>query len=353
MHWNILSEDNIGKNGLICDKCSRPIHAMDPDAQWASMNPEPDVELPFEGFRLPQLMVPWIEWRDILDKQRKYSRAKFYNEVLGRSYDSGTRPLTQQDLRGNCNNELSMDALPEVKKIIGQIQVCMGIDWGTGESSYTVITLGAYLPFAPDRFTIFYWKRCEGREAEPKEQLSIIRKLVNDYNIRHIGADYGGGHWPNDELLRDYGSNRVHKYQWVGNVKKKISYEPSLGIPRFLCHRTEIMSDYFNALKRGDVFMFPRWPEFKDPFAADHMNIFSEFNDRLRMNVYKHAPGMPDDSAHSAIFCFLCSFFFRKRPDVVLPRKELQRQNEIYDGSVGDVESMDIDPEYTYDNNQS
>jgi hypothetical protein len=142
-----------------------------------------------------------------------------------------------------------------------------------------------------------------------------------------IGADYGGGHWPNDRLVRLFGAEKVKKYQWVGNVKHKIKFDPKLGVPRFLCHRTEVMSDMFNAIKRQDVFLFPRWEEFEDPFAKDFLNIFSEFNERLRMNVYKHAKGCPDDTFHSCLFGFLASFFHRTRPDVILPTKEVDRDH--------------------------
>lgn len=98
----------------------------------------------------------------------------------------------------------------------------IGYQGNTGEGTYTVVTLGGYLPFAPDRYTIFYWHRFEGVESEPRKQLEIIRKLIVDFNVQKIGADYGGGHWPNDELTRDFGADKVKKYQWVGNVKKRV-----------------------------------------------------------------------------------------------------------------------------------
>jgi len=694
-YWNVLEEDNIGKSGLICSKCDNKINAADPSAMWASLNPNPNIEKPFEGFRIPQIMVPWIEWEDILDKQRKYSRPKFFNEVLGLSYDSGVRPLTVTDISDNCNPELSMSHYRRVaEQYSGDTPIFMGIDWGchddqtriltasgfkyfkdltdddqvaqfdedtremsfvtpqvrtvrdwdgellhfqsrsldmmltpthrmltkcqsatqwsveragetvkrggqvyfrgsvrwsadevetwtlpglsssadypgsdartfrmddwleflgyflseggfcmapdatgvrrptclkmsqretinpentakiracmgrlgidyqecpneatgdvnwticgkqfwawvensvgssgstkriprefmnlgprqlrilfdammlgdgsedlregnfngvyystskelcedfqelcirlglratvslhkpaegsrkdryrlswsagddhvfknpsenvehvsykgqvycckvptgfivterngsiayqgnSGENTFTVMSLGGYLPWDPGKFTIFYIHRFEGPESEPRRQLDIIKELVKTFNVAYIGADYGGGHWPNDELLREYGFERVKKYQWVGNVKSKIKYETRLTIPRYLCHRTETMSDIFNAIKRKDVFRFPRWSEFQDPYALDMLNIFSEYNDRIRMNVYKHAPGMPDDSFHSIVFCFLVSFHYRRRPDVVAPTKESEREANQQDE---DKEELDID----------
>lgn len=344
-HWNVLDESNIGREGLICDRCRKPISAVDEAARWAAMNPAALKDERsadglnangFEGYRIPQIMVPWIDWKDILHKQKVYGRSQFHNEVLGRSYDVGVRPLTRADIKENCHPELSMRAWKEVKKY--NVPLFMGVDWaggGSGSNSFTVMTLGGYLPFAPHRFTYFYAHQYTGVESDPEVQIEHIVRAVRFFDVQFVGVDYGGGHWPNDRLVREFGTERVKKYQWVGNVKKKIKYEPQLGIPRFLCHRTEIMSDFFNGIKRRDVFHFPRWEEFDDPYAKDFLNIFSEYNERLRMNVYSHAPGMPDDTAHSAIFCFLASFFYRKRADVILPAKELDREfdldREIYD----------------------
>lgn len=349
-HWNVLSEDNIGPKGLICDKCGNLIDPTDPDAQWAALNPNPKVEKPFEGFRIPQLMVPWIDWEDILDKQRKYSRAKFYNEVLGRSYDSGTRPLTRADMIDNCDSRVRLRNYQKVCTQYGAaVPIFMGIDWGTGEGTYTVVTMGGYMPWDPNVFTFFYYHKFEGVETEPAIQIKMITDLIRFANVQVAGVDYGGGFWPNDELIRTFGAERVKRYQWVGNVRKKIAYDPSLGVPRFLCHRTEIMSDIFNAIKRRNVFRFPDWGDFEDPFGMDFLNIFSEFNERLRMNVYKHAPGMPDDAAHASIYCFLASMFYRKRPDVILPKKEAERQSNLQEYRPEDyayLEEYDDDTDY-------
>jgi hypothetical protein len=281
-YWNILSEANIGKEGLICDRCGSPLNAMHDEAQWASMNPNPRVPNPMEGYRIPQIMVPWVEWDDILSKQLMYTRAKFYNECLGLSYDSGTRPLTRQDILDNCVDEyrLTPQGITESMKRCQSTQNFMGIDWGTGEQTYTLVVVCAY---TGGKFQIVYCRRFEGAESEPLIQLEKIYELVKRWRPELIGCDYGGGFDRNDALIRKFGPTRVFKYQYSTITSGKVKWDA--GLTRFLLNRTEVMSDVFNAIKRRTIFGFPKWEDFDQPYAADMLNIFSEFSSPTRISL--------------------------------------------------------------------
>lgn len=324
-HWNILSEDHIGGESMVCERCRQPITPQDEAAMWVSMNPEirddPSIRQPFEGFHIPQLMVPWITHDELLQKQKTYSRAKFFNEVLGESYDSGSRPLTPADITQNCEASLTMspDYVETLRLTIGDVTpVYAGIDWGSGtDHSYTVISLGAYLP-GTSKFTIFYVYRFEGPEMEPPVQLEKIKEIIHRFKVQKVACDYGGGHWPNDQLMRTFGWQRIMRYQY-SQINEKVRWEDGK-LMRWIVNRTEVMSDIFNAIKRGNVFRFPNWAEFKTPFADDMLNIFSEYNETRRMNEYKKSPAVTDDSFHSILFCFLASFVENPRPDVISPQ---------------------------------
>jgi hypothetical protein len=318
-HWNILSEDHIGLKSLICDKCGQPINAQDEMAQWAALNPDiiKQIPKPYEGYRIPQLMVPWVPYEEIIQNQKTYSRPRFYNEVLGLSYDSGTRPLTRQDVIDNCDDRIRLD--PSYQESVrnflsGAYPVYAGIDWGTGENTYTVLSLGTYMQ--DGRFTIFYIHRFEGRETEPQIQLEEIEKLIVQYRVQLVGCDYGGGFWPNDNLIHKFGWQRVVKYQY-STPSDKVRWDD--GLKRFLVHRTEVMSDIFNAIKRRDVFRFPNWDQFQNPYASDCLTNFSEYSEQLRMNVYKKSPNCTDDAFHSILLCFIVSMIRHPRPDIVSP----------------------------------
>lgn len=317
-HWNVLDESNIGPKYLMCDSCKKAIHPAHEDAQWASLNPNPRVPHPMEGYRVPQLMVPWVAWDDILNKQLTYSRGKFNNEVLGLSYDSGTRPLTRQDVMDNCTSphDLSVQGISAARARASSLgtRIFMGIDWGTGEQTYTTVVIAAYLDA---KFTILYIKRFEGPESEPAVQLVKVKELVTHWRVSYIGTDYGGGFDRNDDLLRTFGPRRVFKYQYSTVTAAKIKWDG--GLARFLLNRTEVMSDVFNAIKRRDVFSFPAWQSFEVPFAQDFLNIFSEYSENRRMNEYKKSRGVTDDSYHALLYAFVVSQLTNPRPDVFSP----------------------------------
>lgn len=312
-YWNILGEKNIGKSGLICERCGKRLDPMHKDAQWASMIKK----APFESYRIPQLMVPWVDWGELLYNYEFYPRAKFYNEVLGISFDSGLRPLTMAQIRACCNESVHMADVDKYVNLSHAQDFFVGIDWGTAEQAYTVVTLGTYIE---NIFRIVYIHRYTGEDAEPPRQLEKIIELCKTFNVRLIGSDYGGGFDRNDTLVRKFGPERVQKFQYIARPKKKVEWDGRL--LRWKVHRTEIMSAVFNAIKRGNVLEFPRWKEFADPHAIDMLNIFSEYNEALRMIQYDHPAGKPDDSLHSILYCFLASMILKPRPDIIAPRRE-------------------------------
>ena len=319
-HWNVLREKNIGKEGLICDKCGESISARHPMAKWASLQPRTDDnkdKVTFEGFRIPQIMVPWVDWTEVLQAQEQYQRAQFYNEKLGMSYDSGTRPINRGQLKACCKPEIRLGDIEHFKRIAQGREVFAGIDWGTGENTYTVISFGAYL--GTGNFTIFWVHRFTGPDVEPDRQLDLISQMLAQLNVQIAGVDYGGGFHPNSTLIGRFGVNKIMKYQYNPRQKKKVYWEPNL--QRWMCHRTEVMSDIFEALKKRQIDL-PNWDEFFQPHGQDILNIFSEYNERLRMIEYKHAPGTTDDAFHSILYCFLASMIKHPRPDIMAPMKE-------------------------------
>jgi hypothetical protein len=202
--------------------------------------------------------------------------------------------------------------------IVTERNGCVAYQGNTGENTFTVLTLGAYL--GSGNFTIFWAHRFTGKELEPPVQLEMICTILTQFNVSICGCDYGGGFDRNDHLIRAFGPNKVLKYQYNSNQKKgKVCYEEELR--RFAVHRTEVMSDVFNALTRKQIDL-PAWDEFYEPYGQDILNIFSEFNRTRRMTDYHHSLGTTDDTFHSILYCFLASMLKYPRPDIIAPMKD-------------------------------
>ncbi len=332
-YWNIITDDsNIGQKGLVCSKCKELINPRDPACHWVSMNPSvfenTNIKTPYEGYHIPQLISPRCDWDKVLQDYHFIPRQQFFNEVLGISFDSGDKPLTRQDMVDNCSKNLSLGpqsinsggmriiGTEELRQVVDGKPIFAGIDWSGGsDKSYTVLNLATYLNHEGHwYFTPFYWRRFEGPDSDPRIQIEKIKEILVNWKVAFIGCDYGGGYWPNDELTRKFGASKVWKYQYA-NPKHKVKWEG--GLKRYLVHRSEVMSDIFNAIKRRDIFLFPRWEEFEDPFADDFLNITSEFNPQRNSIVYQRGRNGTDDSMHSLLYSFLASFNTHPRHDVL------------------------------------
>jgi len=339
-HWNLITDDaNIDPKGLVCSykditgkKCNEIINPRDPACHWVSLNPSvlknENIRNPYEGYHIPQVISPRCDWDKVIQDYHFSPRPQFFNEVLGLSYDSGDKPLTRQDVVDNCAENMSLReesyneggvriyGMNDIMKMVQDKPIYAGIDWSGGsERSYTVLNLASYLQHQGHWFYVpFYWRQFKGPDADPKVQIEKIKEIIAKWKVMFVGCDYGGGYWPNDELTRKFGASRIWKYQY-SNPKIKVKWEP--GLKRFIVHRSEVMSDIFNAIKRRDIFRFPRWDDFEKPFAEDFLNISSEFNPQRNCIMYQKNINGTDDSLHSLLTGFLASFHQHPRHDVL------------------------------------
>lgn len=321
-HWNTLGIKNIGKYGPICDLCGGPLNPEHPLADWVEMNPGAQIE----GFRICRLMVPWFfkdknKWNEILHALARYPVAQFYNEVLALSYDSGAKPLTRGEVVRCCDDNYEVENEDFVAELALQYSLYVGIDWGegTGNGAYTVMTVGGYVR-GDDKFQIVFCKRFTGPLADPVEQLKEIKRLLVKFRFKFAGCDYGYGFFQNKELINVHGAGKIFPFQYVGRAPAKLLYKAALH--RYITFRSLVMADIFQAIKCGTKIRFPRWDQFKDPFADDMLNIRAEPNEQLKMIQYIKIKGRTDDTFHSIVYCFLASMFEHRRPDIMAPIRE-------------------------------
>lgn len=318
-YWNIVGVDNIGKEGLICSSCGKPIYSM--NGQWVrtgmSLGDDPRTSVRIDGFRIPQLIVPTHhtpeKWAAIRHKLKTYSQAKFFNEVLGLAYDIGVKPITKEDLMRCCANKPMMK---QPEPWLRNADVYAGIDWGTGDKAFSVLTIGVIRGVPPIRLIeVLFIKRYEGAEADPKVMINDMASIIMKFGCKRVGADYGFGFGLNDDLATKV---RVpyDRYQYSGNQKVKIAWHKKGR--RFIANRTAIMSYVFKLMKLtaegGRGLRFFNWGEF-ETYSKDILGIYSEYNESLRMLQYGHSPETPDDVFHSISYMALVSMREHPRDD--------------------------------------
>lgn len=317
-HWNVLGPKNLGKHGPICDRCGHLINPEHPYARWVEMNPGAE----FEGYRICRLMVPWywkdpVKWMEILHAYERYPTAQFMNEVMAISYDSGVKPITRAELIRACDDKYD-NSLEQALEIAKSTPCYFGIDWGTGERAYSVLTVSAYCR-DDDALQVIYMRRFDGPYTEPELQLKEIEDLIERFRAKYVGADYGMGFYQNKRLTSRYGPRRIHQFQYAARLPNKVAYSGKLH--RYMVFRTPVMADVFHALKRGKI-RLPSWERIKKPYCSDILSIFSEYSETMKMIKYDKPKGVTDDSFHSLLYSLLASMLHHKRVDIIAPVQE-------------------------------
>ena len=132
----ILDERCLGPTGIICPECQTP---LDPrQGHWVARNP---AAVWGEGFWICHPMVPWLNYDEILDRQRIYDLPKFKNEVLGLPTTLGENVVTREELEACCGKTPMATTLKDVPPQ-GRDRLIAGIDWGGGGTSRTVLVIG-------------------------------------------------------------------------------------------------------------------------------------------------------------------------------------------------------------------
>jgi len=326
---NFLDETNIAPTemymtgklppGPICKYCLKPIYPHI-HGRWVSFKKDQSIQ----GFRIPQLMVPWIcglmaQWEKLLWKRDNYPFGQFYNEVLGLSYDSASKPITRDELALCCADYGLWDPMSLTKHLneAKRYSLCAGVDWGEGNdgseksptgkvrnASYTVLTIGAYI--SQRVWKTFLIKKYMGKEVDPDYVVRDVTRICKTLGVKLIGVDWGHGWGVNNHLVRIMGPKRVVQYQHLPKLKKKMKWD-SIGM-RYHLHRNFMMSELFFDLKQKFV-QFPRWKEF-ETYAKDILGIFTEYNEQRREMKFDHKSSDPDDYFHALLYAKLTSDVF-------------------------------------------
>jgi hypothetical protein len=315
-HWNITSMKNIGLNFLVCERCSAQLHPQDSEnAEWVSARSrkwlnETDPNTRFEGYRIPQVVSPRVEWADVRDKLENYPVAEFMNEIMGLAHDSSDKLLPKEKILPNC---LSGFHLKDGHKFAGRGPAFMGVDWGTGEAaSYTLVTVVMMLG---GKMQYVYFRRFLAHESHIDKLIPEIMKIVKQFNVQLVGSDYGGGYDKNYELVKLLGPQRVITYQYCG--ASLLYFDTKLN--RFMVNRTEIIMRFVYAVYKKTYIRLPSWDSIVDPFMTDLLAVFAEMTRQGTRPIIQKRPGTSDDTLHSMIYAMLALLTVFPNPEILVP----------------------------------
>jgi len=325
-HWVITGPKSIGKKGNICDKCGNLINIQHPDAQWAVVStPNKKIANPTKWFRINQLMVPWLDWGEVLQKVDTYPVGRLKNEVFSMPHSYGTRPIELEVLLDSCvkGRGLGMDDI--VREANTYRAIFMGIDWGSGgDNSKTFVVIGGIKSGAFDVLyarqidagtRIFYGDDDVVPEHDPEYQ--EIERLINLFKPVGIGVDHGMGYKRNAHFVRKYGAERILVMQALSSgYGKKFAFDRNLH--RYKYNEAEVYDVLFGfAHPPNPLYSFPDALVSKEPFFSDILNVVREGGDEGRRVSFTKIMNTTDDGWSALVIFSLTMLVFNPRPDIL------------------------------------
>lgn len=304
----------IGPDGLICAKCGKAIDSVNGFFEHAV----PSYLSTFEAYHIPQVIHPIHyrsknKWSEILRKQKNYSQAQFWNEVLGESCDSAAMPISHSELMAVCSDDDKFNnTIPSAcARAAVAYNLVMGIDWGGGGAdaqSTTVVVVGRSIPNT-DRIEVVYMERFP-TSWTPGEETARVLTLVRSLKPHVIAHDYGGGGNLRETMLVTAGVNpscmAPFTYDFAPRHNIIRLHSAGQGSRRCcLIDKTRSLKVLFGSIKAGKV-TFPHKDKCWD-VLKDFLNVGEERTETPRKSdiilIHRKA-GRTDDALHAVNFMF-------------------------------------------------
>ena len=300
---------NLGKKGVICDKCGNRIYPE--DGEWVPTYPDREID----GYHMNELMVvpTWpgsTSWKEMIYRFEHDPQVSIWNEILGISFADEVFPISLSLIARNCDSKRKyIRTYEEVYAQKGDYTFA-GLDWATETSvrggkqsikSYTVLTIGAY-NFIRQKIIIQFVRRYydlpDFDADKPNEVLEDIISWLSVFKITLLGCDYGVGHKENQRIKDKLGIKRVMEIQYLAD---KDFYEYHANANKWLMNRTYVIDDLIEAIKIGE-FEFAKLEGETSEYVSDLTGVF-KYQDSFRRTRY--GKKQLDDWLHSLAYLLL------------------------------------------------
>lgn len=325
-NWEEASEE---KPGVVCARCGRPINPREGHFEHA----RPELRFEHAGYHIPQIIMPFHyanprKWKLLLHKRAggsNYTPAKFYNEVLGESFDSGAKLVSQTDIKRACTlpwaNTIE-EALQHYNPDNYVMRV-LGVDWGAGgekEVSFTTMAVCGLTPAG--QIHVIYGEKSLTPTAHMEEANRCIT-LMQQFRCTHIAHDYTGAGALRETFMTQRGLNHrqlipiAYVRAASGNLMR---FVPATDIhPRdhYRVDKSRSLTTLAAAIKTGNVRFFQYdWKSREEPGLLNEFCALVEDKVQSRTagdiyTVIRH-PHLSDDFAHSVNLA-ACSMWYTTR----------------------------------------
>lgn len=290
---NILDQSCLGPRGVTCRQCQSPLDVA--NGQWVARNPASTWG---DGFWLNHLMVPWLNYDEILERKAVYEGAKFNNEALGLSTELGDHVVTRAELEACCSAQPMATSSSDMPGLTARNAVA-GIDWGGGGTSRTVITIGHMRSDYVFEVGALYRFRAD---EDTNQLLDAMVDVIKRFNVRLLAADGGGnGHVLNrlllDRLNYDHGMYAI-LYSSHGQEPRQEGL-----LHKWVVNRSATIGVLFSRVKKRSI-TFPRVADcgsFLDEFSC----VLATYDDATRTVRYTHPDTMQDDAMHATNYALI------------------------------------------------
>lgn len=301
----------------ICYHCRKPVNPR--HGRWNHRFP--DRRFDFAGYHVPQVVMPIHygrpdKWAELIQKMEGWGATSpnvFWNEVMGESYDTGSKLLTLTDLRAaatlNWENNWR-DPGRQIKQASRYAMTAMGIDWGGGGEDQVSFTTIALLGFRTNgRIDVIWGKRLLTPNDHIKEAGEVMH-WVKKFRPHLIAHDYTGAGALRETLLVQSGKfplERIMPIQYVGSATKSlikfVEATPLHNRDHYRLDKTRSLLFTINAMRLGllRTFKYDYINDEQPGLLHDFLALIEEKAESRVGDIYmiKRQQGFSDDFAHA------------------------------------------------------
>jgi hypothetical protein len=284
----------LGAAGPMCPGCQAPLRFA--DGSWVAQNAQSTWG---EGFWINHLMAPWVDYADLLERQRTYDPVLFKNECLGIPSFLGEHVVTRAEVEACCSDRPMAQSFGEVPAVAREHLVA-GIDWGGGGRSRTVLVIG-YME--PDNHFHVVWLERFAASEEPTATLDLLVRTLRKFRVVLVAADAGGnGSVYNPLLLKQLAELR----RLFGVLYSAADQAPQCHggrLYRWTVARSPALGTLFSRIK-SRMLVLPRLADTM-PFIDDLCCEVAKYDNYQRTIRYTHPDTQPDDAVHALNYAAL------------------------------------------------